>query len=180
MTKFFDFPYLLTPPEQTLNIEGNFDMKTTGFEVVVPPGLFWIGDPCHVVRHDSDEIWQELLRSCDYFDNPIGFAPGYGVAAFRTLAGDGLYEDGSCRLFQVDSGFIGIIHGSQIKRKFTTTDSLLGMGHWIDFGEPTTCYSDGETIRFGRVTIQTAYQAEPLFRAKAQPSINENTTTQTL
>jgi hypothetical protein len=44
-------------------------MRIKSVDVVVPAGQYVLGDPCYAV---PDDKWDELLDSCNYFENPVG------------------------------------------------------------------------------------------------------------
>jgi hypothetical protein len=61
-------------------------------QVVLPPGKYWLGDPCYVIR---DEDWVPWLEATNYTkeDNLLGEIPGteHEAVGFRTRFGDGEY-----------------------------------------------------------------------------------------
>jgi hypothetical protein len=112
-------------------------------------GTYWIGDPAFALPQDT---WHELLRVSNGFETPIGSAGGIVVGAFRAPDGSGTYEDGSGRVYESASGYIGVVHASQISRKFTAAEMLVGAGHLVGLSN-ATCTANGDTIQFGEVVI---------------------------
>ena len=37
--------------------------------VVIPPGEYWVGDPCYAYTNNSDSLWMPLLNSCNFLDD---------------------------------------------------------------------------------------------------------------
>lgn len=71
----------------------------TTYEITVPAGEYFLGDPCYPFPHDGEykDDWSALLNSTTreltdggYFDgNPIGEVRGFKILAFNTAYGDG-------------------------------------------------------------------------------------------
>lgn len=81
---------------------------SNGSGYLLPPGDYWVGDPCHIV---DAHMWQKLLRMnfdsqeemfCGKFDD-------HHIAALSTAYGDGLFLDNRFKQFSVDSGTIGMV-----------------------------------------------------------------------
>ena len=82
------------------------NMMTSTFEIMIPPGTYYMGDPCYAVR---DVDWHTLLHSADYFHNPVGEIHGFRVYATSTAYGDGEYIGSSGHSYPVDAGLIGLV-----------------------------------------------------------------------
>jgi len=117
--------------------------------VTVPPGKYWLGDPCYSV---PENLWMPLLNSCEIFELPIGRVTKdgqeYQVLAFGTAYGDGCYTDQSGHSFPVDAGLIGL------------TPVGLADGHpfgstLVEFKVETECSCRNGVLRFGTFTINT-------------------------
>jgi hypothetical protein len=124
-------------------------MKIKRVEVVVPSGTYAIGDPCYAVPNDD---WADLLESCDYFRNPIGYVKTgeqkFSVLGFGTKWGDGCYRGTDGKAYPVDAGLIGLVPVEMIK---DFADCEL-----ITFEKDTLCIDDGSgKLRFGHITIDT-------------------------
>lgn len=124
-------------------------------EVVLPAGVYVIGDPCY---HVPDEQWDRVLGESDFFDGQCHatfetFDHRVGtVVAFSTAYGDGTYTDGQRREYGVDSGLIGIISLEDIDPE----ELDLNLAKVVNFTAPVVCYEDGGVITFGLVSIDTA------------------------
>ncbi len=124
-------------------------MKIKQVEVVVPAGQYAIGDPCYAV---PDQDWDELLLSCNYFQNPIGHVKDgmqkFFVLAFSTKWGDGCYRGTDGKEYPVDAGLIGLVPAEMIE---DNADCEL-----VTFEKDTLCIDDGSgKLRFGNITIDT-------------------------
>ena len=127
-------------------------MKISKVEVVVPAGRYILGDPCYAV---PDSEWMELLESCNYFENPIGYIKDgvqqFPVLAFSTRWGDGCYRGTDGNSYPVDAGLIGLVPWAVCKD--VIRDDLSQV---VTFDKPTKCGTDGEgKLRFGHITIDT-------------------------
>jgi hypothetical protein len=126
-------------------------MSATNPQVVIPAGQYFLGDPCYAV---PDELWMDLLNSCDYFSEPVGSVAGHTVVAFGTFYGDGEYPDQCGRLYSVDAGLIGLTPAALA----TKNDALYlsGLGQWVEFAEDVVAESENGLLSFGPFVIQTA------------------------
>ena len=121
------------------------DMKTkTYFEVTIPAGRYYLGDPCYVIRDDD---WIPLLENCDYFRNPVGKVGGYDILAFSTKHGDGTYSDKRGNKYDVDAGLIGLVPVAYGGREHENRE--------VKFESPTLCWNDDGVLHFGGITINT-------------------------
>lgn len=117
--------------------------------VTVPPGKYFLGDPCYAV---PDDYWDDLLDSCDFFNTtPVGVVNGNQVLSFNTAYGDGTYEDQYGNEYPVDAGMIGLtpaafVDGDPVKAR---------LGQWVEFNCPTICYSADGVLTFGKFNINT-------------------------
>ena len=122
---------------------------TADFEVKVPPGKYWLGDPCYAVPSD---LWMDLLNSCKFFEHPIGKVEADGkvheVLAFGTAYGDGVYNDQFGNEFPVDAGLIGLTPVELCKDE--PFGALL-----VEFTTETTCSCYEGILTFGDHEIHT-------------------------
>lgn len=123
----------------------------TDWEVRVPPGTYFLGDPCYAV---PEAEWKPLTEDAGMFDaKPVGVVRGVQVLAFNAFGPDiGVDQyDGE---YLVDSGLIGLVP----EVLFTGNDAkydrswLNKFGRVVTFGADTTCRS-GETLVFGQYQI---------------------------
>ena len=126
-------------------------MKLVTNTVVVPPGKYFLGDPCYAV---PDDLWDELLESNAYFEIPVGKAGGHDVLGFSTAYGDGTYEDQYGHAFPVDAGLIGLVPVALVNEKEIAEYTELP-GIWVEFTTPTTCSSNNGVLTFGKYHINT-------------------------
>ena len=128
-------------------------MKIRNVEVEVPAGTYILGDPCYAV---PDGDWDELLQSCNFFKNPIGYIKDgmqqFPVLAFSTRWGDGCYEGTDGCLYPVDAGLIGLVPVELVGTESLRSDLCTV----VTFTKPVKCSTDGEgKLRFGSITIDT-------------------------
>lgn len=123
------------------------------FEIIIPPGSYWLGDPCYFV---SDEDWDEILKTSEFFTYPSGTVRGYTVYALGTMFGDGTYVGSDGFDYPVDAGVIGLVPvGLAIK-----PDDKPPAGQLITTNLPTAFgYSNG-SIYFGGYSINTSGKYE--------------------
>lgn len=122
-------------------------MRNGLISVVVPAGKYVLGDPCYSV---PDALWLPLLKSCDYFVNPIGTVNGVNVLAFSTMYGDGEYRASNGENYPVDAGLIGLVPYDFAEINYPYSVTI------VTFDEPTYCYKDGQgTLTFGDIDIYT-------------------------
>lgn len=112
--------------------------------VVVPRGSYVLGDPCYVV---PDDDWDDLLNSCNYFNDPVGRVQGCNILAFGTKWGDGCYRDTFGNAYPVDAGLIGLV---PVAYANVEPDSVI-----VKFDEPTLCTDDDGILKFGHYVIDT-------------------------
>lgn len=123
------------------------------FEVEVPEGSYFLGDPCYAVRGDD---WDVLLNSCDFFDKPVGEIKGFKVYASSTAYGDGVYRGQEGHEYPVDAGLIGLVPVEYVEQAKATDTSLDGMRR-ITLTKPTTFwYVDGTIGITGIEEIHTS------------------------
>ncbi len=130
-------------------------------EDVMPPGRYYVGDPCYVI--DDDEVWSEV---CDFMFSGKGnnegqftLKDGRTLVIYGTRYGDGTYESNLGTRHSVDAGVIGAMLESQCDQKY---EHIAELGAFIDFDEPWTHSGSGGDrrnwngiIHFGHVEIQT-------------------------
>lgn len=129
-------------------------MNIIKVEVIVPEGSYVIGDPCYAV---PDKDWDDLLLSCNYFQNPIGCVKDgiqkFHVLAFSTRWGDGTYRGSDGNDYPVDAGLIGLVPVEMVED--------LAEHTIVEFNRDTLCVNDGSgNLRFGHITIDTAVEDE--------------------
>lgn len=132
------------------------EWKPLGWEVTVPPGRYFLGDPCYAI---ADDDWMTLLESTTattaYFeDQPAGELRGHQVLAFSTKWGDGEYHDQDGGAYSVDAGLIGLVPEALAVQ--AGKYDLATLGRWVEFTAPETCTDDKTGLLvFGPVKIDT-------------------------
>jgi len=127
----------------------NGKMEMTAVTVRVPAGAYYLGDPCYTVPND---LWMELLGTCDFFGVPVGTVGGQQVVAFRTAWGDGLYPGSDGFEYPVDAGLIGLV--PLALNPALTRHDLVTL---VVYERATECSTDGNGgLMFGGVEIDTA------------------------
>jgi hypothetical protein len=127
-------------------------MKISKVEVIVPIGQYVLGDPCYAVPYED---WDDLLASCNYYQNPIGYvARGFThkipVLAFSTKWGDGCYAGSDGKEYPVDAGLIGLVPIELVEDLTEHQDNI------VTFNKETVCSDNGDgKLRFGHIVIDT-------------------------
>jgi len=116
--------------------------------VIVPPGVYWLGDPCYAI--DDHDEWIALLEDANFFEDQItGQLKGFTVYSVGTLYGDGHYQDSEGFRYPVDAGMIGLVPVE------LTREDIEGMRK-INIDKPTIfSVNTAGMITFGNVTIMT-------------------------
>lgn len=127
----------------------------------LPPGDYYIGDPCYVMATDHDK-WIDILEACDYFQEPYT-DKGQTAVAFSPAWGDGVYLDQDGREYSVDAGLIGAVPVSLLDVSLEEIEER-SLGHIVRFTEPFVCKADGAMLLFGHIAIDTdPVREEPNF-----------------
>lgn len=80
-------------------------------ELLLPAGVYFIGDPCYAFGPDDDPEWQELVNIGGSY-GIFATVEGHPFAAYNTAYGDGFYpghDDLENISFPVDAGLVGVI-----------------------------------------------------------------------
>jgi hypothetical protein len=129
-------------------------MRIKSVDVVVPAGQYVLGDPCYAV---PDENWDELLESCNYFENPVGYIRlddfhmnKTFILGFPTRWGDGQYKGSNGMSYPVDAGLIGLVPVDIAKDLESHYQNI------VTFTKDTICSHDGSgRLVFGGISIET-------------------------
>jgi hypothetical protein len=137
------------------------EFRSLGWEVTVPAGEYFLGDPCYAV-HDAD--WMPLLHSCGFFqDKPVGTVRGHQVLGFGTRWGDGTYHDQDGHEYSVDAGLIGLVPLALWRQAPKYDEATLrDLGQIVAVGHPFTCSTDATSglLIFGNTKIDTDPEVE--------------------
>ncbi|WP_096702525.1 hypothetical protein [Magnetospirillum sp. 15-1] len=132
--------------------------------VVVPPGYYWVGDPCTVITGDQ---WDELGASNNWFERPIGTVSGQNVVAFPTASGDGVYRGSDGFEYGVDAGVIGLTPIALCEHVPRNLMAQFGRTYYF---EKTLCGKAGGSIWFDLLHIDTGpRRCEPKFVKDRRP-----------
>ena len=131
-----------------------------GFSDTLPPGKWWIGDPCYVFPHDGPmaEKWDELLAKSNFLEGemPVELDDGkIKVWAASTCYGDGRYPSSIGFDFPVDAGLIGIIPIETVAYLNRTDVDLNQLGYILNFKTPFCIKAEDGMFTFGHITINT-------------------------
>lgn len=126
------------------------------YEVQVPAGTYFVGDPCYAVPKKD---WMPLLEQTNFFDcykegkgSPVGDVRELFVLGFSTKWGDGTYTDEQGRVYGVDAGMIGLVDA----RLIDPEDNSVHGGHIITFERDFIAKEDDEgVLTFGHIVIDT-------------------------
>ena len=131
---------------------------------LLPPGLYWVGDPCYARTHSAEDtsVWLQL---CDDMPDERGafVAAAYNaprldwLAASSTAYGDGTYTGSDGNEYPVDAGLIGVVPEFFWGRHHNTEGMYL-----VDFTEPFGISFDADTgvITIGHITIPTGWEED--------------------
>lgn len=116
----------------------------------MPPGEYWIGDPCYAVPHDD---WPCFLHTVRVNGQPTVFN-GAQCAVFRTTKGDGSYRDQEGRLYSIDSGMIAAMPADCARNNPDQVVPNSMMGAYVTFDQHFDFrHQPDGAITFGHVTI---------------------------
>jgi hypothetical protein len=129
--------------------------------MTMPAGRYYIGDLCYVMHPE----WKEV---CDLFfpanhpprgvEGEFTLADGRRFASFSTAYGDGTYYSNINTEHSVDAGIIGCILVEDIRDD--EADDMETLGAIVEFDKPFEVSSDGSSLVFGHVVIETGYDDE--------------------
>jgi hypothetical protein len=126
--------------------------KEEEFSVTIPAGKYYLGDPCYSFSNDSD-LWSKLLDTCDTFNHPIAEKDGQNILGFRTLHGNGEYQDNAGFTYGVDAGLIGLV---PVEVADQNPNEIYGKNtvKVVNFNRDTECMrlANG-TLKFGAIVI---------------------------
>jgi len=144
--------YVITSTLLSTSKEINVELlPIRSFSVMVPPGIYVLGDPCYTV---PDKDWHKLLKSCDYFNTPIGEVNGHKILGFSTMYGDGTYRGSDGKSYPVDAGLIGLVPYVYAAPTVRDNRAIVQL---VKFDYNTLCTRSQEgSLQFGSITINTA------------------------
>lgn len=122
-------------------------------------GKYFVGDLCYVM---SDSEWEQVVEQVidgnQVLEGEFELADGRRFAMYNTKYGDGLYQSSIGSEHSVDSGSIGCFKLEDITaNKYPDIERL---GAIVDFPMPFGTGTDGSTLQFGGVFIDTSEDSE--------------------
>jgi len=140
-------------------------IKKQSWEVIVPPGKYYLGDPCYVMP--SKHYDYALDVSGCFMTSPIAGVSAleddedghlrhinYYVLSFGTAFGDWVYPGSDGYSYSVDSGMIGLVPLEYVD-KDKLGQSIEKYGTVVEFTEETECRNYGGNMWFGNININT-------------------------
>lgn len=79
---------------------------------VLPPGTYWVGDPCYSIPSDRWAEWLEAAYAANHRHGTevlLADLDGHAIVGVQTQHGDGSYTDRQGRTYEVDAGLIGLV-----------------------------------------------------------------------
>lgn len=129
--------------------------------MTMPAGRYYVGDLCYVMHPE----WKEVCKLFFPGNHPpkgvegeFTLADGRRFASFSTAWGDGTYYSNINTEHSVDAGIIGCIRVEDIRD--TEYDNIEELGAYVEFDKPFEVSSDGTSLVFGHVVINTGYDEE--------------------
>jgi hypothetical protein len=115
----------------------------------LPPGTYFIGDPCYVFDNDRD-TWDRLLTVQGFGDGKVVEFEGHQLWAASTKYGDGTYRDQNGAEYGVDSGMLGAVPIELIESPVGEED-----GRMIEAPNGLTVSEENGTFYLGNTVIET-------------------------
>jgi hypothetical protein len=80
-------------------------------KVMLPPGEYYIGDPCYVIADDTWTTFCGMLFNRDNYSSHNGMFEfdGHKLWCHTTLHGDGCFGDDEGRRYHVDAGLLAMV-----------------------------------------------------------------------
>jgi len=122
--------------------------------LTIPPGLYFVGDPCYAFAGESWSVMCSKMEAKGWPQCGKYHVDGRTVVVIMTTHGDGIYEDESGNEYSVDSGTLGAV---QLQSPVTraTMRHLRQCGRVVRFDAPETCYRRSGVITIGCYSIDT-------------------------
>lgn len=129
-------------------------MRIDDDTIVVPKGMYVIGDPAYTMGEDNDawNSWMEQISSepGSFSRGAVGASMnGYPVVSLTVKLGPGVYGDSFGRQFEVGSGTFGVTPLPLLKKMGLTDEEIVANSQLANFDEPTVLKSNGEILKFG-------------------------------
>lgn len=112
----------------------------------LPPGKYYIGDPCYVF----EVSWDAVLSETDYFTNERQTIKGVPVFGGPTAYGDGVYLGSDGFDYSVDAGLLAAIPVELIE-----DETGAAFGTVVDAPSGLECANHAGAFTFGPISIDT-------------------------
>ena len=126
--------------------------------MTMPAGKYYIGDLCYVMHPEWKEVC-ELFFPANHpprgVEGEFTLKDGRRFASFATAYGDGGYRSNIGTSHSVDAGIIGCIRVEDIRDD--DADDMETLGAIVEFTKPFEVSSDGSSLVFGHVVIETGF-----------------------
>ena len=117
----------------------------------MPAGRYYVGDLCYVMHSQWDEFCDKTIQGEVCLSGLTVLDNGVKLAHFKTLYGDGVYDDNQGNSYPVDAGLIGCVKVQDINDPdFSEEEYTI-----IDFPEEFECSEEDGIIYFGHILINT-------------------------
>jgi hypothetical protein len=115
----------------------------------LPPGKYYIGDPCYVFQ---DATWDRLLETAleDLQHGEITEFDGRQLWGHATMHGDGVFEDQNGVEYGVDTGTLGAVPIELIDDPAGEENGTI-----VDAPNGLSVEHDNGTFWFGNIVIKT-------------------------
>lgn len=122
------------------------------FADMMPPGTYYIGDLCYVMTSEEwDQFCAIVIKDGNCLQGKFFLPDGRCFATFTTKYGDSVYSDQFDREYCVDSGSIGCILVSDIRK----TDAEIELGSISKMNSTFRVNNDDGIICIGSISIDT-------------------------
>lgn len=117
-------------------------------------GKYYVGDLCYVMGSSEwDQVCELVIEGHTCKEGEFQLSDGRRFAMYNTKYGDGQYSSSIGTKHSVDSGSIGCIRVEDIRaNKYSDIERL---GAIVEFSEPFNTSTDGSTLQFGMVFVDT-------------------------
>ena len=123
--------------------------RTSTPAFTMPPGTYFIGDPCYVLDDEWDEVCELIIKDRECVEGKFNLSSGREFSSFNTAYGDGTYLDQFSHKYAVDSGSIGCV-------RLLDGESPRGdLGQLCVFDSPFIVERRGDVIYIGHLSIDT-------------------------
>lgn len=121
--------------------------------VIVPADLYVLGDPQLIFGDDNDTAWEKWLataKSEKEADGALGAQlNGQYAVALKVYDDSDFQYDSAGREFHCESGFIGLVPVSALKKMGLNSDNFSRFGTLVSIDEPIPVYREDGVLSLG-------------------------------